>query len=265
MRILWQGFTHPSETKPYNDALEAFLNDAADEGTAVEFRGVVPPDRHLHRMNEWRCAVQAISSAIRAEREGFDCVVHGHFQEPGMREMRGALDLPVLGLGECSMLYACQLGFRFGLVTIAPVFTAWHDEQVRGHGLAGRLAGIRAMDTDVDLFVRCFAGDADAQAEIVDQFVEQARPLVAAGAEVVIPAGGLPALLCAQRGLREIDGAAVLDPNLVTLKQAELAVRLRALNGIAQSRIGTYAAASSEAIEEFLAVVPNPDPGRFAS
>lgn len=259
MRILWQGFTHPSETKPYNVELEAFLNEVADEGTTVEFRGVVPPDRHIHRMTEWRCAVQAISSAIRAEREGFDCVVHGHFQEPGMREMRAALSVPVLGLGECSMLYACQLGFRFGLVTIAPAFVAWHDEQVRGHGLEGRLAGIGAMQTSVELFVRCFAGDTDAQNEIVDQFVEHARPLVRAGAEVVIPAGGLPALLCARRGVTEVDGAAVLDPNLVTVKQAELAVRLRALNGVGQSRIGSYASPPPEAVEEFLRVVPHPE------
>jgi Asp/Glu/hydantoin racemase len=255
MRILWQGFTHPTVTGAYNDALVAHLNDVAREGTTLEFRGVEPPDRQLHRLTEWRCAIQAIGSALEAEREGFDCVVLGHFQDAGLWEMRGALDVPVLGLGEGSMLYACQLGFRFGLVTIHPAFQRWHEEQVARYSLGERLAGVRAIDTSVELFVRTFEGDDGAGDEILAQFEREARALAEAGAEVVIPAGGFPALLLARRGVRELGGALILDANAVLVKLAETAVDLRALNGMTASRHSTFAKASPEALQEFTTVV----------
>jgi Asp/Glu/hydantoin racemase len=44
--------------------------------------------------------------------------VLGHFQEPGLLEIRGSLDIPVIGLGESNLLAALSLGYRFGLVTI---------------------------------------------------------------------------------------------------------------------------------------------------
>jgi Asp/Glu/hydantoin racemase len=254
MRLVWQGFTHPSATGAYNDALVAHLNAAAREGTTVEFRGVVPPDRHIHRLTEWRCSVQALRSAIEAEREGADAVVLGHFQEAGLWELRATLDVPVLGLGEASMLWACQLGFRFGLVTIHPLFIPWHEQQARQYALDARLAGARSMRTSVDQYVAAFGGDEAAADDMERQFLEEARPLVAAGAEVLIPAGGFPALLLARRGVTEVDGALVLDANAVVVKMAEAAVDLRAFNGTVASRRSTFALPSPEARDEFLQV-----------
>lgn len=255
MRILWQGFTHPTLTGVYNDALVEHLNAVAREGTTLEFRGVVPPDRYIHRLTEWRCAIQAIGSALEAEQEGFDCVVLGHFQDAGLWEMRSALDVPVLGLGEGSMLYACQLGYRFGLVTIHPLFERWHEEQVQRYSLGERFAGVRSMQASVELFVSAFGGDDEAADAIAAQFEEHAAALSAAGAEVVIPAGGFPALLMARRGVRELGGAVVLDANAVVVKLAEAAVDLRGLNGTATSRHSTFAKASPQALEEFRSVV----------
>jgi allantoin racemase len=254
MRLVWQGFTHPSATGRYNAALVDHLNAVSAPDTDVEFRGVLPPDRHIHRLTEWRCAVQAIRSALVAEREGVDAVVLGHFQDAGLWELRAALRVPVLGLGEASMLWACQLGFRFGLITIHPLFIRWHEQQVRQYALESRLAGVRSLETSVDELVAAFSGDDGVAADIERQFVAEARPLVAAGAEVVIPAGGFPALLMARRGVTEIDDALVLDANAVVVKMAEVAVELHRLNGTVASRHSTFAAASDDARAEFLEV-----------
>ena len=255
MRLVWQGFTHPAATGRYNDALVEHLNAVSAPDTQVEFRGVLPPDRRIHRLTEWRCAIQALHSALEAEREGVDAVVLGHFQDAGLWEMRAALRVPVLGLGEGSMLWSCQLGFRFGLITIHPLFIRWHEEQVRHYALEQRLAGVRALRTSVDEFVSAFSGDDAMADDIAQQFVDEARPLVAAGAEVLIPAGGFPALLLARRGLTDVDGALVLDANAVVVKMAEVAVQLRALNGTVASRHSTFAPASDEVRAEFLDVI----------
>ncbi len=251
MRILWLGFVDPEQQRPYVRRLVAYLNEIADPGVEFAFSGISPPDRYLHRMTELRSSVQAIAHAVEAERDGYDAVVLGHFQDAGLYEARAALEIPVVGLGETSMLYACTLGFRIGLITIDPVFVPWHEEQVRTYALEPRVVGVRAMETGVDLFMRAFEAE-DAYEEVLRQFEEQARPLVAAGVEVLIPAGGLPALLfCERRGFA-VDGAVVLNPIAVAAKQAEVAVNLRALNGTGPSRAATFARPSEEARAEFL-------------
>jgi allantoin racemase len=250
MRIIWQGFTDPSVHRPYTDRLQAYLTEVADPGTEFVFMGVSPPDRYVNRLTELRCAVQALGNMLAREDE-FDGMILGHFQDAGLWEARAALDIPVVGLGETSMLHACTLGYRVGLITIHPTFIGWHEEQVRRYGLWERVVAVRAMETTPEVFMRAFE-EADAAADVRAQFEQQARPLVEAGVEVLIPAGGLPALLFARDGLDEVDGAVILNPTLVVAKQAELAVRLRRANGTRPSRSGVFMRAPDEARREFL-------------
>ena len=251
MRILWQGFVDPTAHHAYVDRLVAYLSDIAGPDTRFEFRGLDPPDRHLHRITETRCAAQAVANVIEAEQEGFDAVIIGHFQDSGLWDARAAVDIPVLGLGETAMLHACTLGHRIGLITISPVFVHWHEEQVVRYRLENRVVGIRAMETSVELYMRAFDDDA-AYREVRRQFVEQAAPLAAAGVEIVIPAGGLPALLLRDERDLEIDGATVLNPTPVAAKQAEAAVALREIAGVRTSRRSTFARPSREARDEYL-------------
>ena len=188
---------------------------------------------------------------MKPKRLGYDAFVIGHFQEPGLLEIRGALDIPVIGLGEATMLAALSMGRRIGLVTIDPAFIEWHERQVRAHGLEQRVAGVSAIQMDLPGFMRAFTDDAN-YAQVRADFVEQVRPLVAAGAEVIIPAGGLPMLLFARECPFVIDGALVLNGIAVVAKAAEMALALRRLTGSVVSRRGTYAKASAACIEEFL-------------
>jgi len=83
-------------------------------------------------------------------------------------------------------------------------------------------------------------------------FVEQVRPLIAAGAEVILPAGGLPMLLFSRECPFVIDGALVLNGIAVAVKATEMALALRALTGAVVSRRGTYAKASAACVDEYL-------------
>src|SRR5258705_9774200 len=149
------------------------------------------------------------------------------------------------------MLAALTMGRRFGLVTVDPVFVDWHERQVRAHGLEQRVAGVRAIHVDLPGFMRAFTDEAS-YAEVRADFVEQVRPLVAAGAEVIIPAGGLPMLLFARECPFVIDDALVLNGIVVVAKAAEMALSLRRLTGSVVSRRGTYAKASAACVDEYL-------------
>lgn len=250
-RLWYQSFVHPVEQAPYIERLQHQLQHASSSGFRFEVHGLDPPDHFFHPLTEFRCAAQTIRNALQAEREGYDAFVIGHFQEPGLIETRGALDIPVIGLGEAAMLAACSMGRQFGLVTINPAFIDWHERQVRAHGFAERLTGVRAIQIDLPGFMRAFTDEAAYRKARAD-FVEQVRPLVAAGAEVIIPAGGLPMLLFAREAPFTIDGALVLHGIAVVAKAAEMAVDLRRLTGAVVSRRGIYAKASQPCIDEFL-------------
>jgi allantoin racemase len=122
---------------------------------------------------------------------------------------------------------------------------------VTAYGLPQRVAGVRAIQVDLPGFMRAFTDEAS-YARVRAQFVEQVRPLIAAGAEVIIPAGGLPMLLFARERPFVIDDALVLDGIAVVAKAAEMALALRRLTGSVVSRRGTYAKASAACVEEYL-------------
>jgi allantoin racemase len=250
-RLWYQSFVHPIQQAPYIERLQGLLDFVASPEVRFEVHGLDPPDHLFHPLTEFRCAAQTIRNALEADRAGYDAFVIGHFQEPGLLEIRGAIDIPVIGLGEANLLAALSMGRRLALVTIDPVFIDWHERQIRAYGLEQRVTGVRAIQLDLAGFMSAFA-DESSYAKVRAEFVAQVRPLVAAGAEVIIPAGGLPMLLFAREFPFVIDGALVLNGIAVVAKAAEMALALHRLTGSVVSRRGTYAKASSECLEEYL-------------
>jgi len=249
-RIWYQSFVDPVGQAAYIDRLRARLAALAGPGVAIDLHGMVPPDRHFHPLSEFRGAQATIAAALRAEAEGCAAFVIGHFQEPGLTECRGAVDIPVIGLGEATMLFACSLARKVGLVTIDPVFVPWHEAQIERHGLARRVIGVTAIRADLPRFMRAFTDPAEHDA-VCAEFASQVRPLIARGADLLIPAGGLPMLLLAGRPNFTVDGVPVLDGVATVLKAAEMAVAMHRITGVAASRAGLFARASTGAIADF--------------
>jgi allantoin racemase len=252
VRVWYQSFVDPAEQAPYINRLRERLRMIASPDIEVVVHGIAPPDRFFHPITEFRCAEQTIDAALEAERQGYDAFVIGHFQEPGLIECRGAIDMPVISLGEAAMLFACSIGRRIGLITIDPVFVAWHEEQIIRHGLQQRFGGVTAITCDLPRFMRAFE-DGDEYAAVRADFVRQVKPLVARGCDVLIPAGGLPMLLFAREQPFLIDGAVVLDGIATVMKATEMAIALHRLTGVAASRAGLYSRAPAGAITDFTA------------
>jgi allantoin racemase len=229
----------PHEQRPYFEPLRNYLASITDPDFTCELYGISPPDRHLHPITEFRCAAQVIPNAIEAEKQGFAAFIIGHFQEPGLHESKGTVSIPVLGLGEATMPYACTLGRKIGLVTINPTFIPWHGDQVIRYGLKERLVGVRAINTNVSDYMRAFE-EPNAYKEMRDQLCKQVEPLLNMGVEVIIPAGGLPMPLFSQEKNFTIGGAIVLNGITVVTKMAELAVKLFSLDGTSVSRASWF-------------------------
>ncbi|MBA5866803.1 MAG: hypothetical protein GDA67_08950 [Nitrospira sp. CR1.3] len=251
VKIWYQSFVDPVQQAPYFGELARALHDMAGHAVTFDIHGIVPPDLELHRLTEFRCARQVVRNAVEAQRQGYDAFAVGHFQDGGLYEARAAVDIPVLGLGEAAMLYACMLGRKIALVTINPVFIPMHEEQIQRYGLSSRVVAVKAIETDPALLVRAFteAGTFD---QVLQQFRNQVQPLVNEGVEVIVPSGGLPSLLFSRLKQFTIGNALVLNCIAVLAKMTETAVGLNRLDGTGASRAATFQKPSAKALQEFL-------------
>ena len=264
MRIFWQSFVDQQTSAPYLSYLAAYLTRISLPDVTVEVHGLSPADRDFGRLAELRCAIRAIDNGIEAERHGYDAFVLGHFQDPGLYELRSALNIPVIGVGEATLFAAAQLGRRLGLVTLDPVFEVWHLEQAERYGLRGRVTHIAGLGCEPSDFSAAFAGDAEAKARLLGRFRDCAAPMVAAGADVIVPAGVLPGLLVASERAYRIGHAPVINCASVALKAAEMWLQLRALDGVEPSRGPSFALAPERAKADFQAMLA-PAGARFVS
>ncbi len=252
IRIWYQSYVDYENGKTYWDRLRAHLNDIVDPGTTVDVHGVTPHNSYAHSLVEFRCAREMICNAVRAEREGYDAFVIGHFQDAGLYEARSVVDIPVLALGEASMLYACQLGQRAGIVTINPRFIPWFRHQIAKYGLEKRVSGVHSMTFEPGQILKAYESDALAD-EVEALFAEQAKPLTADGVDTLIPGGGIPMLLFSRLREHAIGGAPVINGIPIVIKMAEMAVKLRRLTGLGVSRASEFIKPPPEIIAEFLA------------
>lgn len=251
MKICYQSFSNKELTPAYLSHLEKFIQENAADGTEVVFKGMTPPDDYAHSLSEWRCGREAIANAIRASDEAYDGFLIGHFQDSGLYEARAAAGIPVISLGEASMLYACQLGFRIGLITINPRFIPIHQHQVRKYGLQDRVQTVHAMEFGPGQLTAAFEDESLAE-EVRQGFEEQAIPLVESGVDVLVPAGGIPMLLLSKIKLNEVAGAPVLNGLPVALRMCELAIEMQNKFGIGTSRTGDFVRPPREVLDEFL-------------
>jgi len=171
-------------------------------------------------------------AAAHAEEEGFDAVVINCFGDPMLWEVRQALNIPVVGIGESSMLLSTLMGLKFGIVHISPYNIPETEDHIVKYGLKDRCAGIRpiaesAAEQEQALF--------DAH-HTIEAFTKTARELIADGAEILIPGCSLmsPAMRLAPgakkeypNGVTEIDGVLVADMIGDTIKMAEALVALK--------------------------------------
>lgn len=183
--------------------------------------------RIINSRTENAIAQHAMMELLAENASGADAVLLAVSYDTGLLAARELLKVPVVGMTEASMVAACLLGTRFGLVTFGTPFI--YHELVAQQGLTGRLAGIRG--------IKASAVDAYSNPATVDALVAEAATALAeeAGAEVAVLCGaamaGMPARIAARVPVPVLDGIAA------GVGMCEMLVRL----GTAKPRIGSLA------------------------
>jgi allantoin racemase len=252
-RIWAQGATDQMGHRSYLAHLLPHMKACTDPDFELDFKAMTPSVTTVHALSEFRFSRAVIRGAIAAERDGYDVFFMNHFQDVGLYDARAAVNIPVLGLGEATLLHACTMGRKLGLLTINPAFIPTHAEQVHRYGLQQRIAGIRAINANISDYMEAFTSPAK-RSELQAIFEREARRLIDVGADVIVPAGGIPMMLFANDAHTNIDGAPIVNGVTVVIKAAEMAVKLRRLGVAVASRHpqSGFALPSAQALEEFL-------------
>ena len=243
-------------TRPGTEIVVHGVRDRASEagariaGRAVNFA-------YLHRFHD----TQIIENVRRAEREGFDAVIIGVLQDPGLMVARTLVDIPVIGYGEISMLTACMHGSRFAFVGINPEMDPLVRTMIRDQGMEAKAAPTAYMDCGYQQLYDAVNGKPEA---FKAAFLAAARKSMREhGTDVFLPGQTIIAELLWREGLREIDGALVLDPRLPLLRMAEMLIDMRRA-GFSTSRRGFYWAKPPQDLEQgvrdFYATPDKPNP-----
>jgi len=174
---------------------------------------------------------QVADVIVEAEREGFDAVVVGCFGDTGVKEARAVVEIPVIGAGETSILFACQLGRRFGVIaTNMPEQIAAIEDKITLMGLKDRLVS-RGVRFDIHPFAETWEKGLQDAKFVADGVEQRARELVADGADVIIVGCCGIGPFCSLAGFCqiEVDGKniPIIDPMMISMKTAEMDVELR--------------------------------------
>lgn len=190
-----------------------------------------------------------IEAFIEAENERFDAAWINFFADAGVNEARSVVSIPLVGPAESTMLLACQLGRKFGLVAPnMPGAISFLEEIVRLHRLEDRCSGMRMHKGP---FLEVLMKGIENPNSVADVVAEAARELVADGADVIIVGCCGLAPICGMAGFNKItaDGqdVPILNPTMVAAKTAEMLVDIKKGIGLPiPSRAGLRALPSKE-------------------
>lgn len=182
-------------------------------------------------------ATHFVSQAVVAERAGFDAYVIGTSQDPGLREARSLVGIPVVGYGETAFHFAAMAGQRFGVIGFIPELAEPLADNIERYGLRRWFTGFEYLSGGAETLRAAFAGDHD---RFLSDFRAAAAALLARGAEAIVPGEGLPNELLVHLGVSEVDGAPVIDADGLAVRHAAFLVESRRLGVVGPTTRGYW-------------------------
>lgn len=246
-RIWHQSFTDVTRLPSYARMLGEHARHVCGPQVELEVHGVAPGS-YPDSMNPieatrypWSNHVlssQIAHAAARAEREGFDAVVISCFFDPGLREARSLVDIPVVSMAETALTLTMTMGGRLGLIGLEQEQSFALAELAAAYGATDRVVATIPVEpaiTEAEL-----EGVYDGGGDLVERVEHAARQAISRGADLIIPAEGVLNTSLVRRGLTQVDGVPVIDGYGLGLVYAQALVRLREVGGFQVSHHGHY-------------------------
>lgn len=240
MKIWIQALSQNPEQDPtwraYDEACERHAPTVARPGTEIHFASADKraPKMVISSYVKYLHLGQIIENAIHAEESGYDAFIIGGVGDLGYQELREAIDIPVLFIGETSFLVATLMGAQFAIINSDARSLKAATANAHRYGLADRLLpGAHVGRQQAEHFAMMSTDPKRAVAE----FQTAAQGPISDGASLLIPGTAPISVFLAEQGVRDVDGVPVLDLHAAVIKSAEMMVDFRKL-GIPKPRKG---------------------------
>ncbi|MGG4494895.1 aspartate/glutamate racemase family protein [Brevibacillus reuszeri] len=136
--------------------------DIFNEEVKQEFRNYFPETTEIEvchldygpasvegEYDEALCVPNMLEKAIQAEKDGCDGVISLCGADPAVKPAREVLNIPIVGAGEASMLYATLLAKSFSIVTVLPNVVSMVENVSKMLGVDSKLNSIRYVNIPV--------------------------------------------------------------------------------------------------------------------
>src|SRR5690606_5709331 len=130
-----------------------------------------------HASLQYIHGLQFMLAAVEAQQQGYDVYAISTLPEPALREIRGLVDIPVIGYGESAMLTACMLGRTFGVLVFIDDLNELIEQNACDHGLESRFTGAMPVGFTFNDVLKAF----DDASELIERFRTAARKLIDKG------------------------------------------------------------------------------------
>ncbi len=210
-----------------------WLQEMAEDYTRVDVSDIMTDTPHLeYEFYEHIAIHKMLEQCVRAERDRYDGIALNCFYDPGLREMRELVRIPVSAPCESSLHVASMLSAgKFSILVGRRKWIPKMADNVRNYGFESKVASWRILNLTVP--------------EMRDMEKTEAAILREARAAVEEDMAECVVLGCtgmarqAER-VQKVLNVPVLDPVIMTLKMAEMRALLWKRFRISHSKVGGY-------------------------
>lgn len=117
------------------------------EFEAVRWGAALGDSYHDTLLMDWT----VFQAGVTAQDDGYAGVLIDTVSDSGLRPLRSALDIPVVGPGEASFAMAMMLGKKFSVLTMWPEWYPLYEKTLTEYGWWKRCASLRSIDTRPDV------------------------------------------------------------------------------------------------------------------
>jgi allantoin racemase len=231
-------FLNPFGTDAYDAIIEETITPSLRPGTQLEIRHLENAPRNIDfYVPKHLAEAEVLKEVVRAEEDGFAALVIGCCYDPALTEARELSEMPVVGPLEATASLARLFGHRFAVVTDHTKAVPELEDLIRIYGLEANCRSVSAIEWYVEDMIR------DTHAVARDAYARCREVMERERAEVAV-LGCTIVAACYERavlgGARELTDVAILNPNLMAVKVAEMLGDLRAAGQYRISRRAYY-------------------------
>lgn len=213
--------------------VKSFLEELSFKDTCIDILDFDNGPTDLEYYYSEHIAIKLMMEKIPKIQKDYDAITIGCFYDPGLRELREILEIPVLGIGETSMAIASLLGHRFSIIVGRKKWIPKMSDNALIYGYNRKIASWVSIDMTVENFHN------KPKEEIIEVIVDRSKKAIKEDlAEVLIL--GCAAIEGITDVLNERLKVPIIDPVAVTFKVAETIADLKKKMGLSISKIYDY-------------------------